>query len=250
MQQHSGTSHSWRQGPSAPEFPADHVDIWRVRLDEPIETTSSPSIPSSDELTRASRFHFEKDRIPFARCRSALRFLLSRYLRIPAVEIRFEYQPSGKPELAAQQNPGQLLFNVSHSAGLALIAVSADHRVGVDIEKIRPDVDVTALAERFFSLRERAGLQALPDHLRVPGFFACWTRKEAFLKATGDGLSFPLADCSVTTHPDLDPRLEDIKGNTEAGKQWFLADLSVVDGFRATVALERSYSRLETYAWT
>ncbi len=111
---------------------------------------------------------------------------------------------------------------------MALIAVGDEHRLGVDIEKIRSDVDTNSLAERFFSVRERAGLQALPDPIRVLGFFACWTRKEAFLKAIGDGFSFP----------DLDPRLEDIKGNTEARKQWFLADLSVVDGFRATVALE------------
>jgi 4'-phosphopantetheinyl transferase len=89
----------------------------------------------------------------------------------------------------------------------------------------------------------------LADHLRVPGFFACWTRKEAFLKATGDGLSFLLVDFSVTTHPDLDPALEEIRGNTEASKQWFLADLSVVDGYRATVASDNSYSHLETHAW-
>ena len=140
-------------------------------------------------------------------------------------------------------------FNVSHSANMALIAVSSEHRLGVDIEKIRGDVDTASLAERFFSLRERAGLQALPDHLRVLGFFACWTRKEAFLKAIGDGLSFSLADFSVTTHPDLDPELEEINGNTEAGKLWFLADLSVVDGYRATVAVDRCPSRLETYSW-
>jgi len=132
---------------------------------------------------------------------------------------------------------------------MALIAVGSEHRLGVDIEKIRGDVDTASLAERFFSLRERAGLQALPDRLRVPGFFACWTRKEAVLKATGDGLSFPLADFSVTTHPDLDPELEEINGNTEAGKLWFLADLSVV-GYRATVALDLAHSRLETYAWS
>jgi len=132
---------------------------------------------------------------------------------------------------------------------MALIAVGSEHRLGVDIEKIRSDVDTASLAERFFSLRERAGLRALPDDLRVPGFYACWTRKEAFLKATGEGLSFPLVDFSVTTHPDLDPELEEIRGNTEARKQWFLADLSVVDGYRATVALDRSPSRLETYAW-
>ena len=123
-----------------------------------------------------------------------------------ATEVRFEYLTSGKPQLVAEQNPRAVQFNVSHSSNMALIAVGSAHRLGVDIEEIRGDVDTTALAERFFSLRERAGLQALPDHLRVSGFFAGWTRKEAFLKATGDGLMFPLAEFSVTTHPDLDPQ--------------------------------------------
>ena len=107
----------------------------------------------------------------------------------------------------------------------------------------------TWLAERFLSVRERSSLQALPDHLRLSGFFACWTRKEAFLKATGDGLSFPLADFSVTTHPDCDPKIEDIKGDVGVGDQWLLADLSGINGFRATAAVERSYSLLRTYAW-
>jgi 4'-phosphopantetheinyl transferase len=132
---------------------------------------------------------------------------------------------------------------------MALIAVGSAHRLGVDIEEIRADVDTTTLAERFFSLRERAALQVLPDHLRVPGFFACWTRKEAFLKAPFDWLLFPLEEFSVATHPDLDPELEEVNGNTDARKQWFLADLRVADGYRATVALERSHSRLEIYAW-
>lgn len=229
--------------------PAGRVDVWRVRLDEPAKAGSEVVVLSPDEIARASRFHFEKDRIHFTRCRSALRDLLAEYLTIPAAEIRFEYLTSGKPQLAPEQNLRALQFNVSHSANMALIAVGSEHRLGVDIEKIRDEVDTTALAERFFSLRERAGLQALSDHLRVPGFFACWTRKEAFLKATGEGFSFPLEDFSVTTHPDLDPEIEEIKGSTDEGKQWFLTDLSVVDGFRATVARERSPYRLETYAW-
>jgi 4'-phosphopantetheinyl transferase len=229
--------------------PTGRIDVWTVRLDEPARVGSEAVVLSPDEVVRASRFHFEKDRIHFTRCRSALRGLLAGYLAIPAAEIRFEYLTSGKPQLAPEQNPSALQFNISHSANMALIAVGREHRLGVDIEKIRDDVDTTALADRFFSPRERAGLQALPDHLRVPGFFACWTRKEAFLKATGEGLSFPLADFSVTTHPDLDPELEEIKGNTDDGKQWFLADLSVVDGFRATVACERSPYRVETHAW-
>jgi len=229
--------------------PAGRVDVWSVRLDEPARAGSEVVVLSPDEVARANRFHFERDRIHFTRCRSALRALLGSYLAIPAAEIRFEYLAGGKPQLAAGQNPSALQFNVSHSANMALIAFGSKHRLGVDIEEIRSDVDITTLAERFFSLRERAGLQALPDHLRVPGFFACWTRKEAFLKATGEGLSFPLADFSVTTHPDLDPELEEIKGSTNEAKQWFLTDLSVVDGFRAAVARERRPYRLETHAW-
>jgi 4'-phosphopantetheinyl transferase len=240
---------SWLEAPWPPAFPTGRVDVWRMRLDEPAKAGCEISVLSPDEIARASRFHFEKDRVHFTRCRSALRGLLAGYLPIPATEIHFEYLTGGKPQLAAEQNPRALQFNVSHSAGIALIAVGSVHRLGVDIEKIRSDLDTASLAERFFSLRERVGIQALPSHLRVPSFFACWTRKEAFLKATGEGLSFPLADFSVTTHPDLDPELEEIRGNTKARKQWFLADLSGLDGYRAAVALDRSHSRLETYAW-
>jgi 4'-phosphopantetheinyl transferase len=220
-----------------------------VRLDEPLVAGSETDILSSDEIARAGRFHFEKDRIYFTRCRSALRSLLASYLAIPATEIRFQYRSGGKPQLVEVQNPRAMQFNVSHSANVALIAVGNEHRIGVDVEKIRADVDTASLAERFFSARERAGLQALPDHLRVPGFFACWTRKEAFLKATGAGLSFPLADFSVTTHPDSDPEIEEIRGNADAGKQWFLATLNVAEGYRATVAVERSHCPMDTYSW-
>ena len=234
------------QTASTTPIPSGRIDVWTVRLDEPASAAASESsVLSPDEIARAGRFHFEKDRTHFSRCRSALRQLLSGYLAIPASEIRFEYLASGKPQLAAAQNPRAVQFNVSHSAGVALIAIGAERRLGVDIEKIRDNVDTTSLAERFFSLRERAGLQALPEHLRLPGFFACWTRKEAFLKATGDGLSFPLADFSVSTHPALEPVLEEIRGNSEAGQQWSLADLSIVDDYRATLAVEAAFPHLE-----
>ena len=149
------------------------------------------------------------------------------------------------------QNQRALEFNVSHSGDLALIAVSSGRRLGVDIERIRADVDTVALAERFFSRRERAGLQALADHLRVPAFYACWTRKEAFLKATGSGLSFPLADFSVTTHPDQEPEIEEINGQPEAGKKWYLADLPAIAGYRAALALESDgpHPPIEARAW-
>jgi len=239
----------WPKGPTQPEFPANRIDVWRVCLDEPPAEDPEPRILSGDEIERASRFLFEKHRIRFTRCRSALRALLARYLAIPAPELRFDYSSCGKPQLASEQNPCALQFNVSHSADMALIAFGRDCRLGVDLEKIRNEVDTVALAERFFSLRERAGLRALPDDLRLQGFYACWTRKEAFLKATGDGFSFPLADFSVTTRPDIEPALEEIRGDTAARKQWVLVDVEVRDGYRAAVAVDHAFSRMETYAW-
>jgi 4'-phosphopantetheinyl transferase len=220
-----------------------------MRLDEPPPAGSPTDILSPDESARAARFHFEKDRIHFTRCRTALRTLLAGYLNIAAPEIRFQYANGGKPQLAAGQNPRALQFNVSHSADIALIAVGARHHLGVDVEKIRTDVDTTSLAERFFSPRERAGLQTLPDRLRVPGFFACWTRKEAFLKATGAGLSFPLAEFSVSTHPDVAPEIEEIKGNADVAKEWFLATLKVAEGYSATMAVQVPHSPVQTYSW-
>lgn len=199
---------------------------------------ASSDVLSRDERGRAGRFHFERDRLRFVRCRCALRSILSRYLGLPAEEIRFEYSAGGKPEVAAEQNPCRLRFNVSHSSELALIAIGTGHRLGIDIERVSPDVDITPLMTRFFSGRECDGIRALPGRLLAEAFFACWTRKESFLKATGDGLSFTLSDFSVTTHPDLAPALEEIGGDTEAGKHWRLVDLSVAEGYRATVTFE------------
>jgi 4'-phosphopantetheinyl transferase len=239
----------WSRPPTGLTFPSDRLDVWQVRLDEPGKSDTAACVLSYDEVARANRFHFEKDRNHFSRCRSTLRCVLASYLAVQAAEIRFQYLPGGKPQIAAEQNPRALQFNVSHSAGMALIAVGSQHRLGVDVEKIRGDVDTAALAKRFFSLYECAELQALPVHLRVPAFFACWTRKESFLKATGDGLSFPLGDFSVTTHPDCDPVLQEIRGDTRARDQWFLADLNLIAGYRAAIAVETAFSRLETILW-
>jgi 4'-phosphopantetheinyl transferase len=245
----SGQSIMWLRAPSPLRFPVDRVDIWKVHLDQTALENSDANVLSKVEQARASRFHFEKDRIHFTRCRSTLRHLLALYLTIPSAQIQFEYLAGGKPQLAPAQNPNALQFNVSHSGGMALIAIGSQHRLGVDIEKMRRDIDAEVLAERFFSGRERAGLRTLPEGLRVRGFFACWTRKEAFLKATGTGLSFPLADFSVTTHPDREPELEEVEGDFDAGKQWLLKDLSVGDEHHATIAIEDPQARIETYRW-
>jgi 4'-phosphopantetheinyl transferase len=239
---------SWPRVTAPLSFPAERVSIWRVDLGAPTTEDRGTKILSADEITRANRFHFERDRLHFVRCRSALRRLIGEYLEIPAADVRFKYLANGKPEVEANQNPGALQFNVSHSGELALIAFCAGRQIGIDIEKIRQDVDTASLAERFFSMRERESLKSLPEQLRVLGFFACWTRKEAFLKSTGEGLSFPLSDFSVTTHPHGDAALEEIKGSAEAGQKWFLADLAVADEYRAALATEHPSVLLETFS--
>jgi 4'-phosphopantetheinyl transferase len=244
-----GGGAAWSSAPVNLTFPSGRLDVWRVRTDGPKGTHSDLDILHKDEIVRAERFRFEKDRYRFTRCRSALRRLLAAYLEISPAEILFEYGARGKPRLALRQNPHALQFNVSHSGELALIAIGSEQSIGVDIERIRTEIDTKSLAERFFSVHERSGLEVLPVHLRTTGFYACWTRKEAFLKATGDGLSFPLANFSVTTHPDLDPEIVEINGSTEAGQEWSLIDISVGEGYRTTLCKQRSCCQLETYAW-
>jgi 4'-phosphopantetheinyl transferase len=240
---------AWLRFPMPLTIPLDWIDIWRVRLDSSCEEYFAADILSCDEIARRSGFYFEEDRNYFTRCRVALRVLLAAYLAVPASEIEFQYEVGGKPQVAHRQNPHALEFNVSHSGGLGLIGFCSQRRLGVDVERIHQDNWASVLAERFFSSHERRVLRALADHRRTHGFFACWTRKEAFLKATGLGLSFPLSDFSVTADPDHAPRLEEISGNTEVAEHWSLADIGLGDGWRAAVAIEGPRLFLRTYDW-
>lgn len=240
-----------------PELQAGHVDVWHLWLDDrspeesvPPALASARIVLASDELARAARFHFEQDRVRFIRCRAALRRLLGDYLNLAPAEVRFTYSPHSKPEVAADQNPNRLRFNVSHSGGMAVIAVGGPEDLGVDVEKIREDVNTADLAERFFSTREREMLRALPQSQRLPAFYACWACKEAFLKAIGDGLGFPLADFSVSVHPESAPRIEEIQGDANAGLEWSLIDLNVADGFRSALAIKRQGISIATYRFS
>ena len=130
---------------------------------------------------------------------------------------------------------------------MALIAISAGRRLGVDIEKVRADFNLMPVAEQFCSPREQTSLRAFPDHIRMLAFFACWTRKESFIKAIGDGLSFPLADFSVNTEPGADPMIEEIHGDMGAHRHWSMTSLNVGDDYCATLTVEGTLSRLENY---
>ena len=173
-----------------PPLGQGRVHVWTVALDGPAERPGRlGACLSPDETTRARRFHFEVHRRRFTVARGALRHLLGAYLRRSPESLVFRYGHRGKPELPEAP---ELSFNLSHSEERALLAVSHVAALGVDIERLRPMDDMEAIARRFFSPPEHAALMALAPGERVAGFFRCWTRKEAYLKAVGEGLAIPL----------------------------------------------------------
>ena len=153
------------------------------------------------ELARAGRFRFERDRKRFAFFRAAIRLILGRYVGRPPRELRFAYSPEGKPSLAGRPADDFLEFNLAHSEDVALLAVGRGRRIGVDLERIRDERDTDEIAERFFSRDEVRALRALAPDQRRKAFFSCWTRKEAYVKARGDGLSMPLSSFSMSLAP-------------------------------------------------
>ncbi len=234
----SNEAEPWRAAPVQPPFPVDRIDVWQICLDAPESAVDLQEVLARDEIGRAERFHFTRDRQHFVRCRSAVREILGRYLGIPAQDIRFSYEANGKPQVVEDQNPQQLRFNISHSSGLAVIAVASVRAIGVDVEKIRPDVEYLELAERFFSTNEYKALSALPSNQLARAFFACWTRKEAFIKACGDGLSFPLSEFSVSIDPDAPATLQEVRTDPRAATRWSLANLEPREGFIGALAVE------------
>jgi 4'-phosphopantetheinyl transferase len=199
-----GVQHAWQPGVIHGRLRTDlalsstDIHVWRVAPDQPERIVQQLHLAlSTDEQARASRFHFERDRTRFVVGHGALRVILGRYLGLEPDQVRFEYGPHGKPLLAPPGSNG-LCFNASHSQGLGLCAVAQQREIGVDLEHMHPVADAEQIAERFFSAQENAALRALPANQRQEAFFNCWTRKEAFIKAVGDGLSHLLNQLGVT----------------------------------------------------
>jgi len=182
-------------------------------------------------MGRAAQFRFERDRNSFVLARGVLRTLLGRYLHISPAGIRFEYRPKGKPALAL---PAGIDFNVSHSGGLAVFAFTAGCEIGVDVESIRPLPDLQSIADRFFCAGEAAELMSLAADQREPAFYLCWTRKEAYIKASGDGLSAPLDGFRVTLRPGQPARFVHLANDT--AQAWSLHDLALASGYAAALA--------------
>jgi 4'-phosphopantetheinyl transferase len=224
------------------------VHVFLAYLDCAVEVAAnSGHWLSVDESERAWRFKFARDRQRFSTTRCLLRGVLGRYLDREPGSIAFAYGPQGKPSL--ENGASGLEFNVSHSGGLAVFAFS-DRPLGVDLEAERPMRDLQAIAERFFSEREVATLRGTDESERTAAFFRCWTRKEAFLKATGEGLSRPLDAFDVAFAAGETPRLLRIVGGPSGPEHWWLEDLAAPRGFVAALAREGPRARLERWNLT
>jgi 4'-phosphopantetheinyl transferase len=224
---------------SAPHHPLalDHgvVHVWRVPLADPAAARALRPLLDDEERARADRFYREEHRVRFAVAHGWKRRILARYAGRPASSLRFVCGEHGKPSLAGD-GAGDLHFNLSHSGDLALVAV-ARTPVGVDVERWDAEVEHLELAERFFSPSERGALRALAEDADavVAGFFAAWSRKEAYLKATGHGISRGLHHFDVTLAPGVQARLLADRLDPAATARWVMHALDVAPGYSAAL---------------
>ena len=239
---------SWELPPPRPPLPGDEVHVWRARLDAPPERVRRLlGVLAPDERGRAGRFHFRRDEDRFIVARGLLRGILGGYLNSAPERLHFEYGARGKPSLASEHNPEGLRFNVSHSGGVALYAVTRGREVGVDVERVSARVSCEEIAGHFFSPREVARLRALPPSLREAAFFECWTRKEAYIKARGEGLSLPLDGFDVSLAPGEPAALLANRLDPGEVSRWSLRELRPWPGFAAAVAVEGRGWRLKCW---
>lgn len=218
---------------------AHEVHIWSVALEVASgETESFAEILARDERERLAGFGSDQLRRRFLVARGSLRVLLGRYLQMPGEKLKFAYSQRGKPSLTGK-HADTLQFNLGHSGDLALIAVSRVTPVGVDVEQVRPMRDADRIAQRFFSESEAGLLRTVTEKERDAAFFRLWTRKEAFLKATGDGLSNSLPRVEVSFLADENCRVKAVAGDRVEAAEWHLASLQPAADFVGAVAIRQ-----------
>lgn len=239
---------NWPPGPKQPSLLPGQVHIWCAD-----QTNLHPHLThlrrwlSADEMARASRFAFEHLRHAFAANRGLLRLLLSRYVEALPEQLKFAYNEQGKPSLDFPPTAPPLHFNLSHSGQVMLVAVTLTHPPGVDVEAERPMPDAYKLARRFFAPAEAQRVKETPPPHQPRTFFQHWVQKEAFIKAIGQGLSFPTTQFEVLIAPDAPPRLSSIKGETAAAIGWSLAELHPAPGYIGGLAVKMAQPQISCW---
>jgi 4'-phosphopantetheinyl transferase len=238
--------------PDAFQLAPDEVHVWCVRLDVAPETSARLyATLTREERARCARFRFERDRQRFIVAHGVLHDLLGSYLETQPDRLSYAYNAFGKPDLSPEFG-GRLKFNLSHSGGLGLIAITADSDVGIDLEHIRAQSDFADIARRFFSAAEADYLSALPSHLCTEAFFNVWTKKEAYLKASGEGLAIPLDGFSVPLTADsVESPVDLYVASNDIGpaKRWSLYTLQPAPGYIGALAIEGTGWRLSQRPW-
>ncbi|HEX8149146.1 MAG TPA: 4'-phosphopantetheinyl transferase superfamily protein [Pyrinomonadaceae bacterium] len=223
----------WHAPPRRLSLARDEVHVWLIELAQPDAVVEGLArLLAERERERAGRFHFARDRRAFQVAKGATRQILAWYLNAEPRSLSFSEGAYGKPYLQSCD----IRFNLSHSGGLALLAVAREREVGVDVEEVRELEDFAQIAERFFSPAESRKLRGVAGPASATAFFNCWTRKEAFIKAVGEGLSHPLDTFEVTFLPGEEVEL---RCEAPASGRWLLAPLPVPEGYAAALVVER-----------
>lgn len=240
----------WSPAPANLVLSSDEVHVWCASLDQSASQVQQLATTlSADEQLRADRFRFEQHRQHFIIGRGVLRAILGRYMDIEPSQVQFCYGPHGKPALATASTAGMLHFNLSHSGGVALYAVARERQIGIDIEHLRSLSEVEPIAKRFFSTREYEELRALPPSQQHDAFFRYWTLKEAYIKATGLGLSLPLNQFEVSLAPGESAVLFSNPVDSQEASHWSLKELSPGHGYVAAIAVKGDSWQLKCYQW-
>jgi 4'-phosphopantetheinyl transferase len=219
------------------------VHLWHAELTNAEDAKNLEASLSPDESERAARFRFPEHRRRFVIARGFLRQLLAAYLETQPRDVTFAYSDTGKPELSASHG-SDIGFNVSHSGDIAAFAFAIGRKVGVDVECIRHDVDVDEIPRRFFSSLEQQKLAGLQGQQKFEGFFNCWTRKEAYVKAVGSGLSLPLRDFDVSLVPGEPAKLLATRPVADLASKWSMESLALGQECAAAVVVEGPIEKL------
>lgn len=242
---------TWILPPADLALTATDLHMWRASLDEPEAVVRNlRDTLSVDERARADRFHFARDRHRFIIAHGALRSIIGYYLNLAPDQVVFDYGVRGKPALSPSMNSDQLHFNLAHSHELAIYAFTRHRRVGIDVEyTLRVLRDADQMVKRFFSANEQAVYCALPANEQRMAFFRCWTRKEAFIKAIGDGLSQPLDQFDVTLAPAQPPEILSIDGSELAAHHWLLVHLEPGANYIGAMSVEGRNWQISSWMW-
>ncbi len=246
----------WPAAPDTLAMEPGWVHVFRLPLDLPAGRIAAlRALLSHQEVTRADRYHRQRDGARFTAARGQLREILGGYTQLNPKAVVLLVDAHGKPALALPQagdsSAGAPAFNVSHSAGLALLAVGCPRDlIGIDVEAIRASLEFESMARRFFAPGEVAALLALPSEQRTAAFFACWTRKEAYIKARGLGLAIPLDGFEVSLVPGDAPRLIRPTADDPHGAEWTMMKLDPGPDYAAALCVRGPVEGIRCWDWS